>query len=151
MAVVTWAVASRVRAPGGADTWRSSSTGGDAPYVSSAGMLTSSTNMTIRLPGGGPSSVFFFFSSFDSMVSCVRFALVCAEKESSTLAHDEPSDEPLSTMRVSMSAMTTDLPTPEWPVNRHGRATSIDFSKTKAYRTCSRHHESNHESDHESE
>ena len=43
-------------------------------------MFTSSTNKTIFLFGGAPNFVLRFFSSFDSIRSCVSSAGVCAEK-----------------------------------------------------------------------
>jgi len=86
-------------------------------------MFTSSTNITIRLPGGGPRSVFFLLSSFDSIDSCVRRAEVCAEKEMGSEAHAPP-----STSRLMRLDITADLPTPEWPVKSIGLETESDFS-----------------------
>ena len=54
--------------------------GGCAPYVSSAGMLRSSTKMTHRLPIGGPKTPLRRLSSFMSMMSWLWLAEVCAEK-----------------------------------------------------------------------
>ena len=49
---------------------RSSSTGGWAPYTSSAGMLTSSTNTTQRMPTGGPKMPLRRLSRRASIMSC---------------------------------------------------------------------------------
>mmetsp|Transcript_18361 Transcript_18361/g.62467 ORF Transcript_18361/g.62467 Transcript_18361/m.62467 type:complete len:229 (+) Transcript_18361:2307-2993(+) len=57
-----------------------SSMGGCAPYVSFSGMFRSSMKSTQRLPSGGPNTPLRRLSSLPSIMSCVWFALVCAEK-----------------------------------------------------------------------
>eukprot|EP00966_Prymnesium_polylepis_P107530 2489060-Prymnesium_polylepis.1 len=59
------------------------------------------------------------------MVSCVRRALVCAEKEIGRLAHS-----PSSTSLLIVSVITADLPTPDEPVKSVGRLTAIERSST---------------------
>lgn len=55
---------------------RSSSIGGCAPKISTAGMFKSSTNMTHFLPIGGPYTPLRLLSSLDMMMFCsgkIRF------------------------------------------------------------------------------
>ena len=56
-----------------------SSIGGWAPYSSTEGMLMSSTNIAIFLPGGAPNNVLFFFSSFSSILYWVLAEVVWAD------------------------------------------------------------------------
>eukprot|EP00967_Tisochrysis_lutea_P005320 scaffold6363_cov25-Tisochrysis_lutea.AAC.6 len=60
--------------------WRSSSMGGCAPYVSSAGMLRSSTNTMHFFPSGGPKMPLRRLSSWPSIMPWHTSARVCAEK-----------------------------------------------------------------------
>ena len=53
-----------------------SSTGGYAPYSSFLGIFKSSTKITHFFPIGGPYTPFLLFSTLESIVSYVWFALV---------------------------------------------------------------------------
>ena len=66
--------------PPASNHWRSSSIGGCAPYSSTIGMLMSSTKTMNFFPAVGPYTPLRRFSHFESMRSCVWFALVWAEK-----------------------------------------------------------------------
>ena len=81
--------------------------GGCDPYVSNFGMLTSSTKTTTFFPNGAPNNVFFFFSSFNSIISWVRALLVCAEKFKVT-----GTTLPSFCIFPSTTLATTDFPTP---------------------------------------
>jgi hypothetical protein len=89
-----------------------SSMGGWAPYVSNFGIFTSSTNTITFLPKGAPSKVFFFFSSFNSRISCVLKLLVCAEKLIVTGTY-----KPVSNSLLRTSFAITDFPTPAKVIN----------------------------------
>jgi hypothetical protein len=67
--------------------WRRSSMGGWAPYFSRAGIARSSTKITHCLPFWGPNTPGFRLKSFPSIMPCVWFALVCAEKLKKTDCH----------------------------------------------------------------
>ena len=90
--------------------WRSNSIGGCAPYVSTSGMLRSSTKMMAFWPSGGPYTPLRRLSSFSSMVSCVIPAVVLAEKPRQSGLY-------LSWFRLlsSVFMMLADLPVPVGP------------------------------------
>mmetsp|Transcript_48481 Transcript_48481/g.115356 ORF Transcript_48481/g.115356 Transcript_48481/m.115356 type:complete len:204 (-) Transcript_48481:575-1186(-) len=92
--------------------WRMISRGGCAPYSSFAGMFRSSTTNSIFLPVGGPKMPFRRLSMTASIVSCVMFAPVDAEKAMLLGMY-------LSGMFFpTFSLMTTDLPVPVAPQHR---------------------------------
>mmetsp|Transcript_91041 Transcript_91041/g.152487 ORF Transcript_91041/g.152487 Transcript_91041/m.152487 type:complete len:242 (-) Transcript_91041:517-1242(-) len=110
-------------------TCRRSSTGGDAPYSSRAGMLMSSTKNTSCFPGGAPRTAFpRFLLSLLSRRSCKFLLLVCALKVMSNVRYSESAE---SLLRPSSrnDEMTCDLPTPVGPLIMMLRRTVIRFRR----------------------
>mmetsp|Transcript_8700 Transcript_8700/g.26129 ORF Transcript_8700/g.26129 Transcript_8700/m.26129 type:complete len:209 (+) Transcript_8700:8249-8875(+) len=91
---------------------RNNSMGGCEPYVSSFGMLRSSTKMHTFFSRGAPRTFFLRFSSFDSIIFWVRSDDVCAEK----LRISGTSLPSLAAIESRQSFAITDLPTPVSPV-----------------------------------
>jgi hypothetical protein len=87
-----------------------SSIGGYAPYSSTEGMLISSIQMIIFLPGSGPISPLESLVSFPSIEFCVISEDVCAEKMSTKLSIF------FSFMSSSLLDSITDFPVPDAPV-----------------------------------
>mmetsp|Transcript_14668 Transcript_14668/g.43744 ORF Transcript_14668/g.43744 Transcript_14668/m.43744 type:complete len:249 (-) Transcript_14668:1443-2189(-) len=111
--------------------WRRISMGGCAPYVSSAGMLRSSTKMTERLPTGGPKTPFLRLSSLASMMSCDWLADVCAEKLRKIVCHASDGSR-------SSSFCTYDvLPVPVGPTKSDGMPCASSLSRMNVYRAVS--------------
>mmetsp|Transcript_5338 Transcript_5338/g.17263 ORF Transcript_5338/g.17263 Transcript_5338/m.17263 type:complete len:225 (-) Transcript_5338:1727-2401(-) len=107
------------------------SMGGCAPYTSLAGMLMSSTKMTIFLPVGGPNTPLRRLSTLRSMRSCVWLALVWALKFMKCVTTASP------TPRISFSLTDTDLPVPVSPTKSVGYPLSSSTPMTCTLRTLS--------------
>mmetsp|Transcript_29968 Transcript_29968/g.85668 ORF Transcript_29968/g.85668 Transcript_29968/m.85668 type:complete len:264 (-) Transcript_29968:28-819(-) len=97
--------------------------GGCAPYFSSIGMFTSSTNRSIFVPGGAPSRFLRLRSNRFSRKSTMFAEDVCAEKLALATANDSPA-------LFRNCWMPTDLPTPVSPVNKVLKPPCIRLSKS---------------------
>jgi hypothetical protein len=91
------------------------SIGGWAPYVSTAGILISSTNTAIVFPAGGPNEVLDFFSSLSWIVYWVLIDVVYADMLILIGA-----SVPASFIFWRYVAITAVLPTPDPPVKNRG-------------------------------
>mmetsp|Transcript_24874 Transcript_24874/g.57544 ORF Transcript_24874/g.57544 Transcript_24874/m.57544 type:complete len:253 (-) Transcript_24874:6332-7090(-) len=106
-----YSFSSRLYQPAWSIHCRKISIGGCAPYSSLAGMFRSSTKTMQVLFSGGPRTPLRRLSSLPSMMSCVAFAVVCAEKL--TLIDIHESSEPFRSLWFFTETL---LPVPVSPV-----------------------------------